>query len=507
MAADVTTRDREASAGPVGAGAALATVLLAGVLACAGSPGGGGAAGPAAEDTSPSREVGYAPSVTPPTLGVAGYAKVLCSAVFVSGRDPEEAARNSGYFLVAPGDRDDVAGYDVDRGARTVTMRTEDGTARTAAFHGDQGCVVHPVGYGGVFFQPREVESSLPPADSLAWPMGDVTSDAPLPGGLDRRKLQAAVDTAFSDPDALTAAFLVVHRGRIVAERYGQGVDEHTQLESWSMGKSLTATLIGVLIQEGLLDLDDPAPVPRWRVPGDPRGSIRVSDLLRMSSGLEFSGTDSPEVLAGNVYPDHMLVYTGAVDVFDFSVSRPPEFEPNTVGRYRNSDPLTLGYVFQRLVREELGLPYFQGPQTLLFDRIGIRRQVLEPDPYGNFVLTGYDYGTARNWARIGMLYLNDGMWRGERILPEGFVDFVSSPAPAWEEPVYGGQFWLNRTGEWSLPRSAFYAAGGGNQKTFVVPSHDLVIVRMGHFRGASASEPILDDALSLVMEAVPPAD
>lgn len=482
-------------------GAVAAALLLVGAVACAGD-------GRAPDDeASGSDEVGYAPSATPPTLGLAGYAKVLCSAVFVSGRDPEEAARNSGYFLLAPEDRDDVAGREVDREARTVTMRLEDGTARTAAHYGDQGCVVHPVGYGGVFFQPREVESSLPPADSVAWPMGDVTSDAPLPEGVDRQKLEAAVDTAFSDPEALTAAFLVVHRGRIVAERYALGADRHTQLESWSMGKSLTATLVGTLIQRGHFDLHDPAPVPRWRVAGDPRGSIRVSDLLRMSSGLEFTGTDSPDVLAGDVYPDHMLVYTGAIDVFDFSISRPLEFEPNTVGRYRNSDPLTLGYIFQRTVREEMGLPYFQAAQTLLFDRIGIREQVLEPDPYGNFVLTGYDYGTARNWARIGMLYLNDGVWQGERILPEGFVDFVSSPAPAWDEPVYGGQFWLNRTGEWNLPESAFYAAGGGNQKVFVVPSHDLVVVRMGHFRGSSASEPLLNDALSLVVEALPRPD
>lgn len=482
----------------------MAGALLAGSVACADDGTGRNAPQEAADDTVSVEEVGYAPSVTPPVLGLGGYTKVLCSAVFVSGRDPDEALRHSGYFMLAPSDRDEVAGYEVDREAKSVTMRMTDGTARTAAYYGDQGCVLHPVGHNGVFFQPREVESSLPPADSQAWPMGDVTSDAPLPEEIDEAKLEAAVDTAFSDPDALTAAFLVVHRGRIVAERYGQGADMHTQLESWSMGKSLTATLVGRLIQEGHFNLNDPAPVPRWRVRGDARGGIRVSDLLRMSSGLQFSGTDSPEVLAGNTYPDHMLVYTGAIDVFDFSISRPLEFKPNTVGRYRNSDPLVLGYIFQRTVREERGLPYFQAAQTLLFDKIGIRKQVMEPDPYGNYVLTGYDYGTARNWARIGMLYLNEGVWQGKRLLPEGFVDFVSSPAPAWDEPVYGGQFWLNRTGEWNLPESAFYAAGGGNQKTFVVPSHDLVVVRMGHFRGDAASQPILDAALSLLMEAVP---
>lgn len=453
---------------------------------------------------------GYAPAATPATLGLAGYAKVLCSAVFVSGRDSAEAFRNSGFFLMDPADRDDIAGYEVDRDERSVTMQLTDGTTRKAGFYGDQGCVVHPVGYDGVFFQPLEVESSLPPANAMPWPMGDVISDEPLAACIDEPILEDAVEAAFSDAEALTAAFLVAHEGRIIGERYDLGVGSETQLESWSMGKSLTATLVGRLIQEGHFDLYDPAPIPEWHVEKDPRSAIRISDLLRMSSGLEFTGTNSPEVLSGEVYPDHMLVYTGAIDVFDFSASRPLEFAPNTVGRYRNSDPLALGRIIEQTVVEDTQQPYFTYPQRELFDRIGIREQVLEPDPYGNFVLTGYDYGTARNWARIGMLYLNDGVWQGERLLPEGFVEFVSTPAPAWEEPVYGGLFWLNRTGEWNLPEDAFFAAGGGGQRTFIVPSRNMVIVRMGHFRGAEretsdgSERESLNQALALLMEAVP---
>lgn len=481
---------------------ALPVLFLA--MACtAGSAGEEGAGGAAAIAEEP-QGTGYAPSVTPVTLGLAGYTKVLCSAVFVSGRDPAEAFRNSGFFLMDPADRDDIADYDVDREQQSVTMRMNDGTARTAKFYGDQGCVIHPVGYDGIFFRPVAVETSLPPAHTMPWPMGDVLSDEPLPMCVDEQTLQRAVDTAFSDPDALTGAFLVVYRGRIIAERYALGVDKDTQLENWSMGKSLTATLIGRLIQDGHFGLYDPAPIPEWHVEGDPRAAIRIADLLRMSSGLRFTGTNSPEVRAGRVYPDHMLVYTGAIDVFDFSTSRPLEFAPNTVGRYRNSDPLTLGRIVEQTVVEETNQLYLTYPQRELFDKIGIRKQVLEPDPYGNFIMTGYDYGTVRNWGRIGMLYLNDGVWQGERLLPEGFVEFVSTPAPAWDEPVYGGQFWINGAGEWNLPRDAFFAAGGGGQKTFIVPSRDMVIVRLGHFRGADPSEETLNDALGLLMEAVP---
>ncbi len=150
-----------------------------------------------------------------------------------------------------------------------------------------------------------------------------------------------------------------------------------------------------------------------------------------------------------------------------------------------------------------MGEEYLSWPQRALFDRIGIRRQVLETDPYGNFIMTGFDYGTARNWARIGLLHLWDGVWIGERLLPEGWVDFVSTPAPAWEEPVYGGLFWVNGTEQWNLPQDAFFAAGAGGQYTFIVPSHDLVVVRMGHRRGGGVCRASINEALSKLIAAI----
>jgi CubicO group peptidase (beta-lactamase class C family) len=151
------------------------------------------------------------------------------------------------------------------------------------------------------------------------------------------------------------------------------------------------------------------------------------------------------------------------------------------------------------------GENYLTWPQRALFDRIGIRRQVLETDPYGNFLLTGYDYGTPRNWARLGMLYLQDGMWQGTRILPEGWAKFVSTPAPAWRTPTYGGLFWINGTGQWNVPKDAYFMAGAGGQWTFVIPSHELVVARMGHFRGAGAGQRALNAAFTHLMAAVRP--
>jgi CubicO group peptidase (beta-lactamase class C family) len=271
------------------------------------------------------------------------------------------------------------------------------------------------------------------------------------------------------------------------------------------MGKSLTATLIGLLIQEGALSLETPAPIAEWRSPGDPRGRITVGDLLRMSSGLDFSGP-SRWLLRALVFgvPDHLRIYTGMEDVFHFALTRGAEHPPGRVGRYRNCDPLALGAILRRTV-EERGEEYLSWPQRALFDRIGIRRQILETDVRGNFILTGFDYGTARNWARLGLLYLRDGVWNGERLLPEGFARFVATPAPAWDEPVYGGSFWINGTGRYALPREAFYMSGNGVQRVFVVPSHDLVIVRMGHTRGDATADVNLRAAQSLILEAIEP--
>jgi CubicO group peptidase (beta-lactamase class C family) len=443
----------------------------------------------------------YIPAGSPTELGLAGYAKVLCSAVFVSGRDPNEAARNSGYFLMPP-EVEDKATWTIDRDAKIVRMSLG-GLTREAKYYGDQGCIIHQKDNPRIFFTPVPVKSTLPDAASTPWPMGDAAAGGPLPEGIDRAKLDAAVEAAFGDPAALTAGFVVVHKGRIIAERYMPGITKDTQLESWSMGKSITSTLFALLVKDGTYTIDQPAPVPLWQQPGDPRAKIRNADLLHMSSGLRFIATQDPDYTPDKGYPDHFFIYTGAVNVFEYSMNKPLQFPVNSEGRYRNCDPLTIGYLVKQAVTKR-GEEYLTWPQRALFDRIGIRRQVLETDPYGNFIMTGYDYGTPRNWARLGMLYLQDGVWQGQRLLPEGWAKFVSTPAPAWKQPVYGGLFWINGDGGWNIPKDAYFMAGAGGQNTFIIPSHDLVVVRMGHFRGAAAGRKTLNAAFTHLMAAVP---
>jgi CubicO group peptidase (beta-lactamase class C family) len=443
-------------------------------------------------------EVIPAPQGTHTENGLAGYAKILCSGVFISERAPEDVAHGSAYFFMPRAEQDQVK-WEIDRHAK-LARASLNGITREARLRGDQGCIIENPSRPGIHFKPVPVKTTLPDAMSQPWPMGDRPDTAPFPADLNRAKLDAAVDAAFADEGAMTAAFLVVHKGRIVAERYAPGISKDTQLESWSMGKSLAATLFALLVKDGTYTLEQPAPVPLWQKPGDPRAAIRNVDLLRMSAGLKFLGNQEPG--SNQTYPDHYFIYTGGIDAFEYSITRPQEYPPNTDGRYRNSDPLAITYLAKLAVtkRDEDVLTW---PQRALFDRIGIRRQVLETDPYGNFLISGYDYGTARNWARFGLLYLQDGMWQGQRILPEGWAEFVSTPAPAWKRPEYGGFFWLNRIGTWNLPEDTYFAAGAGGQNTWIVPSRQLVIVRMGHMRGQTRARRATNTALGLVMEAV----
>ena len=439
----------------------------------------------------------------------AGFAKTLCSAVFVTGLDAAFAAENVGFFSGPHQHRAHVTNIDVDQDERRVRLTLPDGVVRTAKFNGDHGCVALPIDAEDVFFEPVDIPSALPDPWTQMWPMGDAVPNTPLAEGVDAAKVAEAVDAAFDPPEGMTAAFVVTHRGRIIGERYGPGIDLHTPLESWSMGKSLTATLMGVLIQQGVYDLWQPAPVPEWQAEGDPRQAIRIADILRMSSGVRFRGVADPDLDPALGYPDHLYVYTGTVNSFEWAATRPQQWPPNTIGRYRNSDPVLTNYLV-RLGVEGRGDDYLSFPQRELFDKIGIRGMVLETDPYGNYLLQGYELAPARDWARLGNLYLQDGVWNGERILPEGYAEFVSTIAPAWEadgRPIYGGFFWINTTGTFPVPRDAYYMSGAGGQTTLIVPSHDLVVVRQGHYAGAGDGGRALRNALALLMEAIPASE
>ncbi len=447
----------------------------------------------------------------PPGIAIehstAGFAKVLCSAVFLTGLDPADAAANVGFFTSPLEDRKAVTDTVIDRKTQTVRLTLASGVTRVARRYGSQGCVALPKDKDSVFFTPTVVTPHLPPAGTTPWPMGDVISGL-WPAEVDSVKINEAMDVGFGPPDGMTLALLVTYNGRIVGERYAPGIGIHTPLESWSMGKSVTGTLMGVLLKRGAYRLEQPAPIPEWRQPGDPRQAIRIIDLMGMSSGLMLRGPFDPDYDQTSGYPDHLYLYTGTVNSFQYAATRPQEWKPGTVGRYRNTDPVLANYLI-RLAVTKAGEDYHAFPQRNLFDQIGIRDAVLETDPYGNFLTQGYEFLPARDWARLANLFLQDGVWNGERILPEGYVSYVKTVAPAWAadgNPVYGGGFfWVNGDGGWPLPKEAFGMLGAGGQSVRIIPSHGLVVVRIGKFRGQDPGEAALDRAFPMFLASVKP--
>ena len=428
----------------------------------------------------------------------------LCSGLFVVGRNHERSVETVLANDVARFPHfgwDESFQYSVDRHEKSVTVSGPGvEPSRKARYHGDQGCTILPAGVDRIFFEPERVTSALPDPATQAWPLGDLDARGVF-AEVNQEKLDAALDWAITREEQNTRALVIVYHGKIIGERYSEGFGKDTPQISWSQGKSITAALVGVLAEQGEVILDGPAPVMEWQSADDPRRAIKVRDLLNMSSGLEFENYGLDRSDSWSATNEHFRIYFDSVNVFDHAVNQEPELQPGTKFRYRNSDPLTLG----RIVREKVearGESYLQFPQRALFDRIGARNYVLETDAWGNFIMTGYDYGSAWDWARFGLLHLWDGVFEGDRVLAEDWVEFVSTPAPGDPNRGYGGLFWLNRGGRMDrVPADAFWPAGFMGQLTFVIPSADMVVVRLGPSDGDPTE--LMNQTIGRVLEAI----
>jgi len=415
---------------------------------------------------------------------LANQTKLLCSAIFVVGRNPYEYIENDLRTINHYHNWDNCS-IDIDFENKSVTVSTKDGLSKTATHNKSQGCVILPEPETDVSFKAINVEPRIADQSELTWPMGDGEANGTGSDEIDQARLSKVLDNIMGPNPTHgiplnTRALVVVHDGKIVGERYGSGFNKTTRHISWSMGKSVTAALIGILIKEGHFELNDPVPINEWK--DDSRSEITINNLIRMSSGLKFQrSTDNKEVLPFTDEDHHHSVYHKAMDVHEFATSMPLEYKPGTVWRYRNCDTLSLGKVVRDTV-ESSGRSYLEFPQRYLYDKIGIRDMIHETDIHGNFIFTGFNYGTARDWARFGLLHLWEGEWLGEQILPENWIESITSPAPANPDNEYGGQFWLNKGGNLKeVPRDAYAARGLRGQITMVIPSLDLVIVRLGH--------------------------
>ena len=289
---------------------------------------------------------------------------------------------------------------------------------------------------------------------------------------------------AFSQPPELgeTHAIVVVQGGKVVAEQYGPDTGPDTTLISWSMAKSITQALVGLLVRDGLLDVAAPAAVPRWQGADDPRSVITLDHLLHMRSGLRFI-EDYVNTDAGVANVIDMLFGAGADDVAAYAESCPLEHEPGCVWSYSSGTTNVISALAGRVVadngygRGELGMRAYL--ERELFAPIGMTSAIPRFDAAGTFIGSSYVYATARDFARFGELYLHDGIWNGARLLPEGWVDYArtvtSPPAPPEQIHGYGAHWWL-----WDDDLETFGAHGYEGQYTLVVPPLDLVVVRLG---------------------------
>lgn len=398
----------------------------------------------------------------------------VCSKSFVSGLDPAtvfaETMDREGVRLLRP-----VLEYRFDRAAGTVDASVAGLFGSRAAFHEGFGCVL--LHGPDKPYLPRSDIAALktPKTPPLLAEIAGPTPIEPSDPGL-----KAALDHAFEEPATpplrRTRAVVVVHDGRVIAERYADGIGVDTPLLGYSLTKSVISALIGILTQQGLTSPSLPAPIPEWRGANDPRREIEVEHLLRMTTGLALDETNS------GFDPSSQMVYLHD-DMAGFAVKAAMIAPPGT--RWAYSSPTT--QLLARIIRDLTG-----GPEQALslawrelFNPLGMRNVTLEFDGAGTLQGHSYMLASARDWAKFGLLYLNDGVVGGRRILHEDWVDFS---AAATLDTDYGAGFWTNRSEHeyakgrvrLGIPRDAYFASGDLGQRVVIIPSQHLVIVRLG---------------------------
>jgi len=410
---------------------------------------------------------------------ITGYgAKNMCSAVFLAGRsEQQEREQELGFSPVTLGK------FTVDYNDSSVTGSVFGFAKRKAIYRTGLGAtLVNELSEAEIRRQKfRLAVKPVLNTDTIAWPMGDKLNAA-VDSSVDLVKIKQAVQKIFIEKDTAkpirTRAVIVLHNGNIIAEQYADGFTKNTKLIGWSMTKSITSALTGLLVKEGKLTVDEPAPVPEWKNANDMRNTITLKNILQQTTGLDFVEDYSKSSDA-----TRMLSEEG--DMGTYTALHAAKNKPGSEFYYSSGNTNILSRIIRQTVGEN---DYHAFPYEQLFYKLGMYNTILEPDASGTFVGSSYSYGVARDWARFGLLYLNDGVYNGERILPEGWVKQTVTPVAVAEKGEYGYQFWLN-AGEKnnpanrlypSCPIDMFWCDGYEDQFVFIIPSKNLVIVRLG---------------------------
>ena len=414
---------------------------------------------------------------------------MLCNGIFTSDRTKEQVIEQELAYVRGRANMTLDVAYEIDESVKGVVVGLDE--AHIPAMRS-----VHRPGLGCVVMAPDQTFDAIdeypsletPPLagdpTTIPWPNGDlVPEEIELAPEVDATALKAASEWAFDrethgTTEQVTLSLIVVHKGQIIHERYAPGVDYLTKTRTWSTAKSIAAHLIGTLVDKGTMSLDEPLPIdwlPELRSPDtDPRKAITLRHVLHMSSGL-YPVDNGLEYATGS----GLSYWAGASSIVG-ARKRAVIRQPGTYWDYENYDTLLAVYAMKKALGSDQA--YLEYPRTALFDKIGMRNTIPGVDRFGDFIMSSQIYTNARDLARFGLLYLNGGLWDGERLISEDWIDFVRTPAPASDVRgnFYGGQWWLVPDDRTDVPKNAYSTAGNRGQYVIVVPSHDLVIVRRG---------------------------
>ena len=399
-------------------------------------------------------------------------AKGMCSSVFLAHKTPERvAAEDLSFFPIS------LAKCDINYEEKTVTSKVLGLAKRKAVYREGLGAVLvldkPEVELRAQSFQIPDPGYSQ---DTVPWPRGDVMPGS-LPEGVDYERLHTVLEEAIDPPEAeplkKTLGVAVVYNNQLIGENYLEGYDAWTRFHGWSMTKSVTGAMAGALVEDGKLDLDAPVDITAWA--GDDRKNITPDDIIHMSSGLEW-------VENYFTISDATVMLMQSDDMFASVTSCPLAHEPGTYFNYSSGDANLLSGVIRMAIgdqQEYLGYAY-----TRLFHRIGMLNTTVETDASGLFVASSYSYGSTRDWARFGLLFLNDGIFEGDTVLAPDWVTYMRTAAPA-SNGQYAGTFWLKESDPENalvdVPEDIFFADGFLGQRVYVIPSKNLVVVRMGY--------------------------
>ena len=410
---------------------------------------------------------------------------LCCNGLFTSERSLEQVYGQELKYLKEPIGNAEGGAYKIDWDKKTVAIGSDQNSpVMRAAYREGIGCVILAPD------QTFEVVDELPvqslpllsgdPA-TIPWPDGDLVKKQKLPKYIDAHLLTEASNWSFerNTPEQVTVSLLIVHKGQIIHERYTEGFDRHTKTRTWSTAKSIAATLIGILVDQGKMELDAPLGI-EWlpeeqTSENDPRAEITLRNVLNMSSGLYTVDNRKMEYATGSG-----LSYWAGASSANGARNRGLIRKPGSYWDYENYDTILALLAMKKAIGDDK--TYSEFPRKALFDKIGMRNTFVSTDRFGDFVFSSQVYTNARDLARFGLLYEQNGIWNGERLLSEKWIDFVRTPAPATADRgnFYGGQWWLVPDQRNDVPNDAYSTAGNRGQYVIVIPSHDLVIVRRG---------------------------